>query len=38
MQMYFFIMIVREPTFLYLINRSKALFGPIGIYFSGASA
>ena len=38
MQMYFFIIIVRERTFLYLINRSKALFGPIGIYFSAANA
>ena len=38
MQMYFFIIIVRERTLLYLINRSKALFGPIGVYFSAANA
>jgi hypothetical protein len=38
MQMYFFIIIVRERTFLYLINRSKALFGPIEIHFLAANA
>jgi hypothetical protein len=35
MQMYFFIVVVWEGTLLYLINRSKALFGPIeNLFFS----